>query len=582
MRVKKIARFLKKKFLNDELSLQVKLFNIASLVGIIGGIVSGITSFFIGAPLLQNIGVAVVILTFSVSFYFANWRNHFKEASLTIICVISLVLFPILFFLGGGVDGGMVFWLALGIIFNFIIIGGRESYILVVTQILVAGGCFTISYFHPDYVQPCGSTLTRFLDIFQSFVLFTLIIGVIFKMQNEYYSKRCEKLLKINRELAKQKKIAEEATLAKHDFLSAMTQEIKQPVNDALEHNEKILSESSNSQIISHASKIKSSYSYLLSLIDNVLDISDIEAKKSTVLEEDYSLGEFLADIRNFSKAICGGRGIDFEMEWDRNLPSVLRGDMDKLRQTVLNIISHVSTNSEKGRIDFLLGGTVTGNRVILDIDIKVSGYRVAGDGSNYFSEFNGCGMELLIAKKICDMLDARISVNSSFKDGSDFKIEIEQPVTEMIPVGKNVFKDGEKSLSSENILNVKDVRLLAVDDMEMSLVIFQNMLKDTAITVDIADNGKDALKLAEKNRYDLIFLDHIMPEMDGIETFHRLRDKDCPNTDTPVVMLTANSFSGVRESYLNEGFCDYLAKPLDFLMLKSVLLRHLPEEKIL
>ena len=415
-----------------------------------------------------------------------------------------------------------------------------------------------------------------------------------------------EKKARENKELLREKENAESASKAKSIFLANMSHEIRTPINGILGMDSMLLKECKDESLRDYALNIQSAGQTLLSLINDILDISKIESGKMEILPVTYSVFTVLNDCYNMVAIRAHDKNLELVMDISPDIPRALFGDEVRIRQVVNNLLSNavkytnegsvtLKVYAEKVKVDPIQGGD--SKQVELYIQVKDTGIGIRErDRKKLFEDFvrldekrnrniEGTGLGLNLTKQLLDMMGGSIEVESTYGEGSTFTVRLLQQVSDEKPLG-----DFEK-LYEEHV-NVVDAvherfeapeaRVLVADDMQMNLKVFMGLLKSTKIQIDTAVNGAEALELIQKQHYDVIFLDHMMPVMDGVEAFRRMKkDASNPNKDTPVVMLTANAVSDARNSYMDEGFSDYLAKPIREEVLLETLKKFLPKHLI-
>ena len=393
---------------------------------------------------------------------------------------------------------------------------------------------------------------------------------------------------------------AETANEAKSSFLANMSHEIRTPINTVLGMNEMILRESEDSTILYYAKNIKSAGKSLLNLINDILDFSKIEAGKTEITPVEYNLAVLLGDVLVLMQSRAYDKGLSFNIDFDPEIPEKLYGDEGRIRQIITNLLSNAIKYTKEGGVVFCVGykkDPEDSKSVCLEVSVSDTGSGIKKeDMSRLFTKFEridekrnrnieGTGLGLNITQSLLELMGSSLKVESEYGKGSVFSFELRQPVVSWKPMGDY------RKFSSELTSGIEDdgmsfttasARILAVDDNPMNLVVFTNLIKHTRAQVDTAGSGDEGLKKLSEKKYDLIFLDHMMPDKDGIETLRELKDqKDNPNVDTPAICLTANAISGAKEQYISAGFDDYLSKPIDPLLLDKLLLEHLPEDKI-
>ena len=397
-------------------------------------------------------------------------------------------------------------------------------------------------------------------------------------------------------DLEEQKRIADEANRAKSSFLANMSHEIRTPINAVLGMDEMILRESGESQVRSYAKDIETAGRTLLSIVNDILDFSKIEEGRMEIIPTQYELSSVINDLINMIRPRAEKKGLKLELNVDPKVPHVLYGDEIRIKQIALNILTNAVkyTNEGKVTLDVDFKG-VSDDEIMLSFKISDTGIGMKEeDMDRLYSPFarieekrnrsvEGTGLGMSIVRQLLDLMDSSLNVKSVYGEGSEFSFDIRQKVCDKEPMG-DVFERFEKESADEyvyrELFHAPDAHILVVDDTEVNLAVFANLLKKTEVDIDTAASGRAAIAKAKDKEYDIIFIDHMMPDMDGIETLHKLKENK--GTSTVYVALTANAVSGARTMYISEGFSDYLSKPIDGVKLEEMIRRYLPDEKIL
>lgn len=415
-----------------------------------------------------------------------------------------------------------------------------------------------------------------------------------------------EKKARENKELLREKENAESASKAKSIFLANMSHEIRTPINGILGMDSMLLKECKDENLRDYALNIQSAGQTLLSLINDILDISKIESGKMEILPVTYSVFTVLNDCYNMVAVRAKDKNLELVMDISPEIPTALFGDEVRIRQVINNLLSNAVKYTNEGTVTLSVWAEKVDvdpmqddntSRVDLFIQVKDTGIGIREkDRQKLFRDFvrldekrnrniEGTGLGLNLTKQLVDMMGGFISVDSVYGEGSTFKVHLKQQVSDEKPLG-DFYKLYKQQVNVVDAAHEKfiapEARVLLADDMQMNLKVFVGLLKDTQIQIDTAINGAEALKLIEKNHYDVIFLDHMMPVMDGIEAFRQMRQlANSPNAITPVVMLTANAVVDAKNRYMDEGFSDYIAKPIREEVLLSCLKKFLPKEMV-
>ena len=389
---------------------------------------------------------------------------------------------------------------------------------------------------------------------------------------------------------------AEKANMAKSEFLARMSHEIRTPISAVLGMNEMVLRESKDTEIKKYSMDIKSSAQALLGIINDILDFSKIESGKLEIIPAEYELNSMLNDLFNMFSLRTQEKGLKFDVIVDPKLPSKLYGDDIRIRQVLSNFLSNAVKYTEKGTVTLELAGRTEGDNVILHFTVKDTGIGIKQENmSKLFLAFErfdeeknrnieGTGLGMNISAQLLKLMGADLKVESVYGKGSSFSFDLRQRILEEEPIGS--FQERARKAAREHVYQASftapEGEILLVDDNRVNRKVFCGLLKQTKVKIKDVGSGKECLEEVAKKHYDMIFLDHMMPEMDGMETMSRmkqLQDNQC--MDTPVVMLTANAIMGAREHYLAEGFDDFLAKPIVQDKLEKIMVQWMPPEKI-
>ena len=362
-----------------------------------------------------------------------------------------------------------------------------------------------------------------------------------------------------------------------------------------------ILLENKDPEIGRYAEDIRSAGKTLLALINDILDFSKIEAGKMEIVPGSYELTSLINDAVSMTMSLANDKNLEFEVKVDPAIPHLLYGDEIRIKQCMTNILSNAVKYTEHGGLTLNVGfeKAEEPDSIYLKISVKDTGIGIRQeDMGKLFSAFDrldqvrnkavkGTGLGLSITKQLLESMGSVLEVESEYEKGSDFHFSLLQKVEKWEEIGdlseafKKYVPHGEAAQKDDDFYAPK-ASILVTDDTESNLLVVTRLLKRTGIQIDTADSGASTLNMVKKKKYDLIYLDHMMPEMDGIETLHAMESLEGNmNTETPVIVLTANAVAGSREMYMKEGFTDYMTKPVSYRMLRESLLRYLPADKI-
>ena len=414
----------------------------------------------------------------------------------------------------------------------------------------------------------------------------------------EYISEQTKKERAAKEAALTESQINAAASQAKSAFLANMSHEIRTPINAVLGMNEMILRESNDKTILGYAANIKTAGANLLSIVNDVLDFSKIEAGKMELLPDNYEVSSLIIDLVNMTRERAQYKGLKYELNISPKLPKTLYGDSIRIKQCILNLLTNAIKYTKEGSITFSIDFRKTDNdNILLNVHVKDTGCGIRQeDMQKLFAPFErideeknrtieGSGLGISIVRRLLDMMGSRLEVISTYEKGSDFSFSVLQKVIDWTAAGdlNEAYAESVAQMAGyKEKLHAPRARLLFVDDTAMNLDVIKGLLKNTGMTIDTALSGKQAIEAVKQNEYDILFIDHRMPEMDGIQTLHAMKnmaENKC--LGKPCIALTANAISGVKKMYLNEGFDDYLSKPVNPAKLEEMICHYLPEEYI-
>ena len=399
-----------------------------------------------------------------------------------------------------------------------------------------------------------------------------------------------------NEKLTKTAERAVAAEKAKSRFLAQMSHEIRTPINAVLGMNEMILRESSDKSIREYAGNIHSAGKNLLGLINSILDFSKIEEGKMEIIPIKYDTASMIESVINSVSKRASDKGLVFEAHIDSTLPTSLYGDDMRVSQVAVNLLTNAVKYTREGRVDLYIDGKhIDDNTIALCVRVKDTGIGIKEeDMEKLFESFTrleenrnrtieGTGLGMAIVNRLLDMMGSKLEVHSVYGEGSEFAFEVKQGIIDAEPIGDYEIKAREafEHEKSDKYLYAPEARILVVDDNDMNLKVAGNLMKLNGIRPELVLSGAEALEKLKENSYDLIMLDHMMPEMDGIETLKKAKEQDLIPQGCTVIVLTANAVVGARETYIKSGFDDYLSKPIEVKSLESILGKYLPPEKV-
>ncbi len=422
------------------------------------------------------------------------------------------------------------------------------------------------------------------------YIAFMAICNSIFRILSESVEKA-----RLASELEKAKTEAENANRAKSQFLARISHEIRTPINSVLGMNEMIIRESNESNIRQYAEDVKDSSVLLLSLINEILDSSKIESGKMELVPVNYETSSLINDVYNMINIKAREKGLELVFDIDTQIPESCFGDDKRIRQILINLLTNAVKYTEKGTVTLGVTCRKDGENAVFRYSVKDTGIGIKKeDIGKIYDEFQridmarnknveGTGLGMSIVQRLLKLMDSEIVIESEYEKGSEFSFELVQKIISDKPVGNFRERATDAAEKSENAASfiAPEATILVVDDYRMNLKVFKALMKQTEARIIEAESGQACLDILRNNNVDLIFLDHMMPGMDGIETLHKIREeKLCDNV--PIIMLTANAIAGDREKYIAEGFNDFLSKPIIVEKLNAMVTKYLPKQLVI
>ncbi len=420
-----------------------------------------------------------------------------------------------------------------------------------------------------------------------------LIIGLMFLLVMA--------IVKTGQDLMESEKKKQEAIVAREaqsKFLANMSHEIRTPMNAVIGMNEMILRESKDKNILEYAGNIKSAGNMLLGLISDILDFSKIESGAIEIVNSEYDLLRLIKDEELLLNTRASEKKISIHTDIDKELPTKLYGDELHIKQVVTNLISNAVKYTVEGSVTLrVYHKVIDENDIDLYFSVKDTGIGIKPEQrEELFDSFKrleieknrniqGTGLGLSIAKQLAELMGGELTVESEYGKGSEFTMRVRQKVADKTPIGVRDVSDDKKQPAdnvNEKHFTAEEARVLVVDDNKVNVTVIKSLLKRALIKTDTALSGKECIKMTKENTYDIILLDHMMPELDGIDTLKIIRDDvGNKNRDGVIIVLTANAIAGCREMYLEYGFDDYFSKPILADDFEELLIKYLPQEKV-
>lgn len=476
---------------------------------------------------------------------------------------------------------------------NYLLIGGPGMYPIYILSLMGAIASVIMIW---KYKKTNPKELTVPVAYFSVvFLFFSIIVFVVFEYRfnmiyimyvfliNALFFTVESQDTKLLAQAEESRREAEIANKAKSDFLASISHEIRTPMNTILGFSQALLEEKNLTQdLVKHDVKdIKQASGDLLELINNILDISRIESGKETLESKEYRIEDLLMEINSVTSAKVSRDVLDFKINVDGNIPTKFKGDSDKIYKILVNTLANAISHTKFGSVSLDVGGAYVGENYKLSLIVANTGHEMTeAEFNRSFEDFSEEGasigtdsvkLGLIVAKRLVDIMGGTIDFRNEKGKGTRYLISLDQAVVDDMKVGAISFDNS--GVVERKPLDLSGKKVLVVDDNIVNIKLATRLLEQFNLEVNSCLNGRDCIDLIKKNHYDVLFLDHMMPDLDGIATVHILRDDGCT---IPIIALTANSYSGSRDRYISEGFTDYLAKPFKYKDLHKILQKYL------
>jgi signal transduction histidine kinase/DNA-binding response OmpR family regulator len=563
--------------------------------GIFVAVVSTILTFFFLDGGALEIGVlSFLSVLIAVTFYLCNKLRLYKLGTKIMLYSAGYILVPVLYFTCGGVMSAMPIYAAMMVILMFFtIVDEGQRFMIVSIELFILGCCLFVDYKYPHLINRAVSTHSGLvLDNFFAIFIVSIVIGMAVKFQEN----ACER----------EKRKVEMASKAKSEFLATMSHEIRTPLNAIIGFSEIQMHNELPADTQADIEKIYSSGMNLLGIINDILDISKIETGRLELIPVEYYTPNLINDVIQLNIVRIGSKNITFALDADPGIPSVLFGDELRVRQILNNILSNAFKYTQEGHVALRVLMERKEDEPVLVFAVSDTGIGIREcDIGKLFTKYTqldtkanrkieGTGLGLSITKQLVEIMGGTISVESKYRKGSKFTVRIPQKIIDGRPIGESVTEDlqsmrfMEKRLLNHRSRLVREHmpygKALVVDDVPTNLDVARGLLIPYGLKIDCVSSGREAIELIREKEtaYDLIFMDHMMPEMDGIEATEIIREEIGTEyaRSVPIVALTANAVSGNEEMFLEHGFNAFISKPIDIMRLDSILKRWVRDKR--
>ncbi len=572
----RLLKQLREYIVPHDAEIQVAAFNILAVCGIVVSLITAVINAVSGNnPAVVLADLAGVFVSWALIVYCHRTGNYKMAMTLTAF-IIFIGLFSALFFIQGGYHSGIPAFFIFGVVFTAFLLNGVSMVVLVVIELIWYVLLILYSYNHPETLNTNEyNYMTR---IILDMTLVSVSLAVVMYFQIRVYRKK-------QTELNVAVLAADEANRAKSDFLAKMSHDIRTPLNTIMAMNELIVANTSSARIREWVNDSNVSSRILMSLINDMLDLTRIEAGKLELIEQPWNTRKLLDETARTWKMHADRQGLEFKYELDESIPEYLTGDEDVIRKITNNLLSNSVKYTRTGSITF----SIKMNDRILVITVSDTGIGIAPKflenifkpfergAQTVYKETSGSGLGLAIVKELVDAVQGTIECESVLNEGTTFTVRIPQKRPAEDDVRTSVLSESRERMINRQFI-APDARILVVDDYTSNRKVIEAFLEPTLVRIDDVESGFEALEMLDIKQYDLVLMDLRMPRMDGLETLEKIKE-EYPDFNTPVVVLTADIMNDVKENLLKKGFADFLAKPVSSGDLLGILRKYIPEK---
>ncbi len=589
-RMREKIKELRNYLFNWQEDVQDRLFILLTTIALSGMIAAFFAGFLFGESAVSTLSVGIAFCFFCPMVFLGYKYRKISLTAAIMAGILVFIFFPLVFFSSGGIYGGSPIWFVFGVLYIGMILRGKVRIFFFFAEMVVVIICYYVEYTHSELVIPHNRD-AFYSDSIGSLIIVSAILTILMSFQTFVYRKE-------NEVTKAQKDEIDVLNKAQNRFFSSMSHEIRTPINTIIGLNEMILRENASEEIREDALSIQAASNILLHLVNDILDMSKLQSGQMQLSEAAYRPGDLILDVVGMLQVQANEKKLAFNVNVDPDIPSELMGDEVRIRQILINVINNAIKYTEKGYVTLSVQcSSQTEDSVKLTYSVSDTGIGIKKENiDGLFTAFKrmdedknknieGTGLGLSIVKQLVDLMGGSITVNSVYTKGSTFIIELPQKVLDPKPIGQ---LDTQQKRELVNIgvyhqsFEAPEARVLVVDDTRANLMVVSKLLKETKVEVDTAQSGAEALEKTLKNDYHVIFMDHLMPEMDGIECMHKIRNQTGGlSREAVFVVLTANAGNEDRELYEKEGFDSYLVKPVTGSVIENELHRLLPHELI-
>nr|MCR5432612.1 DegV family EDD domain-containing protein [Lachnospiraceae bacterium] len=574
---------------NDKKTIKERLYFLTLVTTAISFAAVSITNILSDFHLIDIIVMFVCVGLISLAAVKARNPRQIKIGSNLIAFLLIFVMMPYAFFAGGSVYGGPPCWFIFSALFVSLVLSGKTKIFFLIADLVTSGICYVLAFTYPSLIRT-NTTLSAYIGSYTAMAFISLCICMMISFEILMYRRESQKNEKQRKEIVA-------LNDAQNRFFSSMSHEIRTPINTIIGLNEMILREDVSDEVAEDAANIRAAGKMLLHLINDILDMSKLESGNMQLSSVSYRIGDMLSELVNMIWVRARDKGLEFNVNVSPDVPAQVVGDDVRVKQILINVLNNAVKYTREGSVSLSIqcGNMVDGKQSIL-YTVSDTGMGIKKENLPYlFTAFKrvdednnrhieGTGLGLSIVQQLVNLMGGKVTVNSIYTQGTTFVIEIPQIVAGNETVGELNLEKKHKIMRDAYVsrFEAPDARVLAVDDNASNLLVVKKLLRDTRVQLDTASSGEDALRLTLENNYHVIFMDHMMPGMDGVECHRRIiAQKAGKCKESKIISFTANADAESRALYEREGFDGFLVKPIDGKSLERELAHNLPAELV-
>ena len=574
---------------NEERPVQERLFVLIVAIMSVSLAIIVVTNILTGASLGDVVILIALVVILAAVAAASIRKKRIKSGACIISALMIFVMLPFSFFSGGGILGGPPIWFVLSALFVGLIMEGRVKLFFLFLNLIVAGICYALAYTFPTLIHT-NTTLGSYIESYVALGFISLSVGAMVSFAVRLYQQESSRS-------EQQRKKIEALSEAQNRFFSSMSHEIRTPINTIIGLNEMILREDVSEEVAEDAANIKAASSMLLHLINDILDMSKLESGNMRLTPVAYHTGDMISDLANMFWNRAREKGLEFKVNVGPEVPAELIGDDMRIRQVLVNVLNNAVKYTVEGSVTFSIQcGSRRDDELVIIYTVADTGIGIKKESIPFlFTAFRrvdedrnrhieGTGLGLSIVKQLVDLMGGSITVNSVYTMGSTFIIEIPQRAASAELLGTLDLETRQKSslTAYRARFEAPEANVLVVDDNTSNLLVASKLLRATKVRLDTASSGEEALRMTLEKPYHVIFMDHMMPKMDGVECHRRIRAQTGGQCrEAKIVALTANADAESRALYEREGFDGCLIKPIEGAALEKELQHQLPAELV-